>query len=291
MICIVMRPKLFTRNCPRCHKELGYTTKQKMKEQEKLGGVCYNCRAQIRPNSMTGATTRKTISDKAIERWKNYTEEQRAAAVAPLIHYANNQPEWTEQERLNVSGPKNHFYGKHHSDETKDLLRKVHTGTKITAEHRMKISQTLRDRGVNVGNKNGAKRPEVRDKIRKSVIRYIQETHGHALPFYSPTACQYFDRISDERGWKLRHAMNGGEVHLKEVGYFLDAYDSERNIVVEYDEPRHYYADGRLKHKDIRRQAMIIEHLKCRFFRYDERESILYEVTRNDDIQITGDVI
>lgn len=53
--------------------------------------------------------------------------------------------------------------------------------------------------------------------------------------------------------WNLRHAENGGEI-IK-FGYFLDAYDEEKNIVVEYDEPRHYIdvENNILKSEDIKR--------------------------------------
>ena len=61
--------------------------------------------------------------------------------------------------------------------------------------------------------------------------------------------------------------MNGGEVKI--IGYSLDAYDSQLNIVIEYDEPRHFNLNGRLKEKDIKRMDEIKNHLKCDFYRYN----------------------
>jgi hypothetical protein len=95
-------------------------------------------------------------------------------------------------------------------------------------------------------------------------------------PNYNPIACQYFDELNISNNWSLRHALNGGEIEL--LGYFLDAYDKERNIVVEYDEPRHYDKFGNLKQKDVLRQQNIITHLGCRFFRYNEKTKELYEI-------------
>jgi len=48
-------------------------------------------------------------------------------------------------------------------------------------------------------------------------------------------------------------------------GYFLDAYDKEKNIVVEYDEARHYkdVENNILIDKDIECQNVIIEQLHC----------------------------
>lgn len=48
--------------------------------------------------------------------------------------------------------------------------------------------------------------------------------------------------------------------------------------MVEYDEKRHYKANGQLKEKDVRRMNEIINHLKCLFYRYDERNDRFYQV-------------
>ena len=66
-------------------------------------------------------------------------------------------------------------------------------------------------------------------------------------------------------------------------GFFIDGYDKENNIVFEYDEPQHYYVNGRLKEKDLYRQNVLIEHISKqfkspRFIRYDEKRNRLYEV-------------
>ncbi len=81
------------------------------------------------------------------------------------------------------------------------------------------------------------------------------------------------DLLNNVYGWNLQHAENGNEYHIKELGYWLDGYDKEKNIVVEYDEPKHKYYD---KQKDIKRQQNIIQFLKCEFWRYNEKEDKLY---------------
>ncbi len=54
----------------------------------------------------------------------------------------------------------------------------------------------------------------------------------------------------------------------------------KKNIVFEYDEKRHYKDDYNniLKERDIDRQNKIIKELGCRFFRYNEKIDLLYEV-------------
>ncbi len=87
-------------------------------------------------------------------------------------------------------------------------------------------------------------------------------------PFFNRNACKFFDDLNKEKRWNLQHALNGGEVAC--IGYSLDAYDKKRNIVVEYDEPRHYNKNGTLKKKDIDRMKRLIERLQCQFHRYNE---------------------
>ena len=41
------------------------------------------------------------------------------------------------------------------------------------------------------------------------------------------------DKISEEKNVKIQHAMNGGEYYIKELGYWLDGYDIENNVVYE----------------------------------------------------------
>jgi very-short-patch-repair endonuclease len=54
------------------------------------------------------------------------------------------------------------------------------------------------------------------------------------------------------------------------LGYFVDGYSKEQNIVLEYDEPHHFNSDGNLKESDIIRQNEIEEYLDCTFIRITE---------------------
>jgi hypothetical protein len=108
---------------------------------------------------------------------------------------------------------------------------------------------------------------EVRYKMRLAAIRRIN--NGGVLNgcrSYNKNACKYFNILNETMGWNLQHAENGGEVEL--YGYFLDAYDKTKNIVVEYDEP--YHNKPSIYNKDLIRQSKIIEILKCDFYRYKE---------------------
>lgn len=115
-------------------------------------------------------------------------------------------------------------------------------------------------------------------KIRRGIFNHLKK-YGITAPRYNPNACKYFDKLNKDKGWDLQHANNGGEIEVN--GYFLDAYDEERNIVVEYDENKHYTLNGKLKKKDIDRMNEICNNLKCRFYRYNENKGTLNEYNAN----------
>lgn len=116
---------------------------------------------------------------------------------------------------------------------------------------------------------------EYKKRQRLLAIDRITKMKGGLRPNYNKNACKYFDKLSKENNWNLQHAENGGEYCV--CGYYLDAYDKDKNIVVEYDECKHY-KNGKLKERDIERQNNIINELKCDFYRYDERNNKLYKV-------------
>ena len=119
---------------------------------------------------------------------------------------------------------------------------------------------------------------ESKQKIRQGTISYIL-TVKSSRPRYNKSAIPVLEQIAKEHGWNIQHAENGGEFYTG-IGYFVDAYDKEKNIVVEYDEPHHYedVENNVLKTKDLNRQQRIIEHLHCEFWRYNEKTKVLWKV-------------
>ena len=115
---------------------------------------------------------------------------------------------------------------------------------------------------------------ECRNKI--SLTMRLKRQSVYSAANFNPVACEYFNKLNEHNHWNLQHALNGGEVRV--IGYSLDAYDRDKNIVVEYDEPKHYL-NGKLREKDVLRQQRIIAHLGCKFHRFNERTQKLYEVS------------
>lgn len=119
---------------------------------------------------------------------------------------------------------------------------------------------------------------EEKDKIRIAQTEHIKSIIDWGSARISKTACKYMDKLNEEKHWNLQHGMNGGEITC--IGYFLDGYDKDLNIVFEYDEPRHYVdvTNNILCEKDIIRQNKIINELHCEFWRYNEKMDLLYKV-------------
>ena len=171
--------------------------------------------------------------------------------------------------------------GHKHSQETKDYISRLNTGRRLTsdqkekmsisiskaltgmkksAEHRRKLSESMKRRWSdpnNVFNSN-----EYRKKHRIRRIAEIKEKNGIS-PNFNPKACEMIEVYGKEHGYNFQHALNGGEYHIKELGYFVDGYDKERNVVIEYLEPHHF--SEVMKAQDMRRKKEIIDFLGCEY--------------------------
>lgn len=119
---------------------------------------------------------------------------------------------------------------------------------------------------------------ESKQQIRKSYVKHLSSLIPGFKVNYNKKACEYINKLNEEKHWNLQHAENGGEVEC--CGYYLDGYDKDLNIVFEYDESSHYKDVNQniLKEKDIERQNNIIAQLKCEFWRYNEKLHLLYKI-------------
>ena len=112
---------------------------------------------------------------------------------------------------------------------------------------------------------------ESKRKMRLSAIKRIERNRfdGHQMsPGFNPRACQFIEEYGKQHGYNFQHAMNGGEFHIEELGYWVDGYDKEKNVVFEYDEPHHNIKQEK---NDLQRMNEIKNHLKCTFIRYNEK--------------------
>ena len=189
-------------------------------------------------------------------------------------------------ERITNPANGNYFVSnfiKYNEDCRNGIRHHPHYGqTKEICESLRKMSETRqqqKDRGEFVGSFTGHKHSsETKEKMRKSAMNYLKSMKNVKCPRYNKDSILYIDYINEKYGWNLQHAENGGEVEI--CGYYVDGYDKNRNIVFEYDEPRHYknINESILYDKDIERQNTIIEKLNCEFYRYNVEKDYFYKV-------------
>jgi group I intron endonuclease len=80
-------------------------------------------------------------------------------------------------------GEKNNFFGKHHSEETKEKLRKGKIGKKLSPEHRLKVIKNIHKIGAE--NKN--------NKSIEIIKKYSEITGVH---------CSTIRRVLNNKTWK-----------------------------------------------------------------------------------------
>ncbi len=159
--------------------------------------------------------------------------------------------------------------------EVKKTIKNVNTKKYGAPSHLCKDS-VLYDRYIQgIYEKYGVDNPAKNDKIRKKqrliTIEKIKKqicNGGQITPAYNINSISILEEAAKNLGiTDLRHAENGGEYHIKDLGYWVDGYSKEKNIVIEIDEQHHFNKDGSLKEKDVIRQKEIEELLGCKFIR------------------------
>lgn len=110
--------------------------------------------------------------------------------------------------------------------------------------------------------------PEMNMSSRLRAIERIKKLKGQKSPNYNPTSIQNLELKAKELKIKdLQHAENGGEYFIEKLGYWVDGYSKEKNIVLEYDEKHHFDKNGEYIKKDLIRQKQIEDFLNCKFIR------------------------
>lgn len=108
---------------------------------------------------------------------------------------------------------------------------------------------------------------ETKIKMRISTLAYLEQLKGQLAPRYNKGSIALIEAYGQEHGYRFIHAENGGEYYVKELGYFLDAYDPIFNVALEIDEKHHFDHKGNLVERDEIRQKQIEKLLGCKFIR------------------------
>lgn len=236
--------KIYKKNCPSCGKEQIYKNEISLKRGLKNNIKCGSC-------------------------------SQKGKRVGCKNHNFGKKMSAEQKEKLRLAN-----IGKKHSEETKRKMSKTRRGRKLTEEHKLKLS--LSKRGKNnpfygkkhtkeskeknrISNTGRTHSIETKRKIRKGNIDYVEQVllnGGQISPSYNINSISILEQKAKELGINdLQHAENGGEFYIKELGYWVDGYSKEKNVVIEYYEKHH----EKQIEKDLERQKEIEDFLKCQF--------------------------
>lgn len=152
--------------------------------------------------------------------------------------------------------------GRKPSEKTKRKMSEANKG-KIPWNKGKKLSEELR-RKMSEAQKGKKHTEKTKRKMRISANKRL--ARQGCIPSYNPEACKLIEEYGKQHGYRFQHAENGGEFHIMELGYWVDGYDAEQNVVIEVDE-FHHFINEKLKQKDVKRQQEIEAHLRCKFIR------------------------
>lgn len=246
-------------NCIICNKKLHHKIK---------ADICVECRSKIRYTCIEKDCFNKVKSENVRCRSCNATYVNR--------NFRSKKGSWCDKFVVKFGIEEGlqkyeEFIVKQHESKLGNKFgeRKYwkynHVGTmphnKMTKKH-LKKALLGKNKGENCSS-------ETRKKLRFSAIKYIKESKGNCVPRYNKNAIEIIEQYGKKHGYNFQHAENGGEFHIKELGYFVDGYDPEQNVVIEYYEKAH----NRTKEKDFKRQREIEEYLNCEFIILKEEES------------------
>lgn len=142
-----------------------------------------------------------------------------------------------------------------------------------------KSCNSCTQRIFSTGRKQSA---ETRRKKRLATITYIKNKKGQISPAYNTKACNLFENINKQLNLNGMHAENGGEFHIKELGYWVDYYEPKLNLVIEYYEKHHNRYN--FLEKDKIREREIIESLNCKLLIIKENDDLDTVLTKIKEV-------
>jgi len=287
----------YKKQCPTCGKEIVFSCKQSLRLSIKNNRDCKQWSALKRaPKSEeTKCKISQTLIGRTIPR--DIVEKIRTTLKVKF-----NTPEYKNKFKIQNGGENNPNFGNHHDEKIRNKIsiqtkiaissedvRNRHLESHRTEEYRNKISQLNLGRKHSCNSRMKMKGPrpslqgennpnfgkhrkhsdEDRRKMRIAFVTRLDEMFRDGCdityPNYNPNACKIITEYGRQNGYKFQHALKGGEYHIKDLGYWVDGYDKEKNVVIEIDE--HHHNKPSQREKDIRRQKEIEKHLGCKFIR------------------------
>jgi hypothetical protein len=266
---------IFTKECPICNTNISFNKRSGLLLSISKGSKCKNC---CNIGGVVSDETKNKISETLKTKYSNNTLTPNMAgahSVESRIKMGETKrgSTLTEEHKIMISNGVSNSEKFKKGVKCQVRAKKIsdfHIGKPKTEEHKLNMSKNHADvSGTNnpfYGEKHSV---ETKLKMRLRLLRWLESTGrvGEFVPFYNKDGCKYFNELMLKTNTNIQHAENGGEFHIKELGFWVDGYDEINNIVYEYDEKHHFNSDGSLIERDIEREKLIISHLKCKVIR------------------------
>lgn len=310
--------EIYKRNCPKCNKVLETKNKHYHNKAISENKLCLSCaltgrkfsdehRENLSKNhaDVSGENnpfykknhtveTKERIGEIVSEKYKDPELRKRVSEIRKEWHKYNENP----------------FKNKTHSDETKEFLSFLATKRFENEDERNKLSEksiewhkhnenpfkgkthteeailSMRDARREYYSKHphpwvGRQHSDAsKEKMREANIERIKRIGLPFHPSYNQRSIPILEEYAKENGYTIQHAENGGEFHVPTTTFYVDAYDADNNVVIEYDEAYHSYKNN--KYIDMWRQEKIGNILKCKFIRILETGEIrIFDYSKN----------
>ena len=250
--------RIFERKCPSCGKVLKYKTQYLLNKSLQGTGLCRPCFLSSW-DRMKGKSHSDEYKKKRSEMmkgdWNPTKGKKHKPETIKKIKQKRAEQVFTEETRQKMSKAQK---GKIVTEETRQKMSKAQKGKIVTEETRLKQSESRKQFFKNMTNVEY----DEYCKQRRLISIEQWERDYKVFPNYNPSSIPIIEEKARELGiTDLQHAENGGEFHIKELGYFVDGYSKEKNIVIEYYEPFH----RKQIESDNKRKNEIINYLGCQF--------------------------
>ncbi len=239
-----MKTPIVKRNCPKCGIEIKYKDLRSYNNANKNEKSCRVCsRYGVPSQRKIGNLERECPQCQKIIVYKSKIGCYNATRNNSLCGSCRTENQW-----------------KNINDRSKKIesLQKV----KHTNKWHVKIANNRRKNGTYAMSET------TKEKHRINKIERMIEDGILIWPSYNKHACKIFDMIEKYLGWNGQYATKGKE---KRIGrYWVDYYEPNKNIIIEYDEKYHFDTNGKLKTRDVERQKWIMNRTGCKFYRINE---------------------
>jgi hypothetical protein len=244
--------KKWIRNCPKCNGEIYYKNAYEKNRASKKNKQCKSCCKTGNKNGRFGKGFLMSGTNHPMYN-KHHSNKSKLQMSLKRKEYCINHPEMNPSKRDDVNAKKSSLL----TGKNNPMWGKCGNRNPMFGKHFNHSDETKR-------------------KMRIRRINEIVNKHGFCFPNFNKKSIEYFDILEKEKDWNGIYIGKDKEYLIEGLGYFVDYYEPSLNIVVEYDEPRHYI-NGELKEKDVKRMDEIKQCLGCKFLRYNEKKKELKE--------------